>query len=602
MGQPVGTAPLPPLPYRTRPPQVLLAVGAVLLVSAGAAVASASGGGPVRLLLVALAAAATWFSLRASRTGLRSSEETLAASAAGLALAGTDLGGPLFGAVPGWAAALALASLVLHRIASTTVTWPLAAWGAGQLAVLRGLDGVAPTPRTGVVLCVALVGLGIALFGRRIVARVALVTTAPWWLAGVVAGWSSAWADTGAQQRLSAGLVVVAAAGLLVVRLRAELEPLLGPPVTVPVVAGVVAGAAITGAFSSLGTFAMTLTGYAGVLIAATAAATLTGWRRGLFLPVALAAGILMALLCVIQLVAAQGWAELTLLLLLTALPTVYVAARRPDDRPVALPVAIGCLAGAALLALSHGLLGPVAAAVLLTALYGTAMTVGAGLDASSRRATARAAAFCAVAGAALLRAEGERTTLAALLAVQGAFTLTWAWRTTRSRAVDQPVDPTSVTAWRGGAVQLVLACWFFAAAADLAAVEWYSLPAAAGLLIAAGRRLADGPSWPAWGPGLLLAAMPSAVLAVTTSDGDRAVGVLVVAAAVLVVGARAGVRAPLLVGAGTALFLGLGFTVRAFPWTLATALVVGCALLALGMRRERHPVAGFGARLADLR
>jgi hypothetical protein len=95
---------------------------------------------------------------------------------------------------------------------------------------------------------------------------------------------------------------------------------------------------------------------------------------------------------------------------------------------------------------------------------------------------------------------------------------------------------------------------------------------------------------------------LPSAVLAVTTSDGDRAVSVLVVAAAVLVAGARTGVRAPLLVGAGTALFLGLGFTVRAFPWPLATALVVGCALLALGMRRERRPVAGFGARLADLR
>ena len=48
----------------------------------------------------------------------------------------------------------------------------------------------------------------------------------------------------------------------------------------------------------------MTLTGYAGVLLATLAAAYLTGWRRGLFLPVALAAGIVMTGLCVVQLVA----------------------------------------------------------------------------------------------------------------------------------------------------------------------------------------------------------------------------------------------------------------------------------------------------------
>jgi hypothetical protein len=205
----------------------------------------------------------------------------------------------------------------------------------------------------------------------------------------------------------------------------------------------------------------------------------------------------------------------------------------------------------------------------------------------------------CSLAAAVLLRVEDERTTFAVLLAVQGVFTLSWAWRT---HVPGDPLHPTSATAWRGGALQLVAAGWFFAAAADVTAVEWYSLPAAVGLLIAAGPRLVDGPSWPAWGPGLLTAALPSAVLAVTTSDGLRAASVLLVAAAVLVAGARTGVRAMLMVGAGTVLFLGLGVTVRALPWPLAMALAVGCALLALGMRRERRPVAGFGARLADLR
>jgi hypothetical protein len=598
----VGTAPPSSLSARARPPQVLLGVGAVLLVSAGAALASAYGGVPARLLLLALAVAAGWFSVRAARTGLRSSEETLAACAAGLAVAASGPGGLSLEGDPLPVAVLAGALLGLHRVAPTTAAWPLASWAAAQLAVLRGLDSVAPTLHTGVFLGVALGGLGITLFGRRIVARTALVTTAPWWVAGVVGGSSSAWADTGAEQWFAAGLMIAAAFGLLVVRLREAVEPLLGPPVVVPVVAGVVAGASTTGAFSSLGPLAMTLTGYAGVLIANTAAAYLTGWHRGLFLPVALTAGSVMALLSIVQLAADGRWSQLCLLLVLTAIPTVLVAVRRPDDRPVALPVAIWCLAGAALLALPDGLLGPVAAAFALTALYGTAMTVGAGLDPEARSATARAAGVCAVAAAVLLRAEDERTTLAAVLAVQGFFTLGWAWRTGRGRAPGEDADPTSATAWRGGALQLTLACWVAAAAADLAAVEWYSLPAAAGLLIASGPELRRGASWPAWGPGLLVAAVPSGVLAVLTSDGARAVGVLVAAALLMVAGGRFALRAPLMIGAGTALAVGVGFTVRALPWPLGAALVVGSVLLAIGMRRERRPIAGFGRRVADLR
>ena len=599
MGQPVSTTPLPPLPYRIRPVQVLLGVGAVLLVSAGAAVASAYGGGPARFLLLALAATTTWFSLRAARMRLRSSEETLAAATVGLAVAGADLGGSPFGGNPGAAAVLAIGFLVLHRAAPATVTWPLASWGAAQLAVLRVLDAVPPMLHTELFLCVALAGLGIALFGRRTVARVALATSAPWWLAGVVGGSSSAWSDTGARQWLSAALMIAAAAGLLVARLRVDLEPLLGPPVAVPLVAGVVAGAAVTGAFSSLGTLSMTLTGYAGVLIASTAATTLTGWWRGLFLPVALVAGVVMTLLCVVLLVAAHRWASLSLLLLLTAVPTAY-AARRPDNRPVSVPVTIGCLTGTVLLALPDRHLTPLAAAVLLTALYGAAMAVGSALDPASRRATARAAMACTGAAVLLLIPEGRQGAIALVLLAEALCTLGGAWHTGRQPAVTD--DGTSRTGWRIGAAQLVLATWVAAPAVDLAAVEWYSLPAAAGLLISAGPELVRGASWPAWGPGLLVAAVPSGVLAVVAADGARAVCVLIAAAAVLVAGARTGVRAPLMVGAGTVLALALGVTVRALPWPLATALLVGGALLALGMRRERRPVAGFGARLVDLR
>jgi hypothetical protein len=91
-------------------------------------------------------------------------------------------------------------------------------------------------------------------------------------------------------------------------------------------------------------------------------------------------------------------------------------------------------------------------------------------------------------------------------------------------------------------------------------------------------------------------------VLAVAAADAARAVGVLVAAAVVMVLAGRTGLRAPLLVGAGTTVALALGLTVRALPWPLLAALVVGVALLAVGLLRERHPVAGFGSRLADLR
>jgi hypothetical protein len=591
---------LTPAPYRVRPLQVLLGVGAVLLVSAGAAVASTYGGVPVRLLLVALAVTIAGFSYRAARAGLRSSEETLAASAAGLGVAGSDLGGPVLQGDPATPAVLAAVFLVLHRVTPTTALWPLASWVAFQLAVLRALDWVPSPLWTETCLCVALVGLGIALFGRRVVARVALLTSAPWWLVGVVWGSSSAWVETGAVQWLAAGLMLAAAFGLLVARLREVLEPLLGPPRVVPVIAGLVAGAATTGAISSLGALAMTLTGYAGVLLATLSAAYLTGWVRGFLLPVALTAGIVMTVLCLAQLVAAERWSQLCLLLVLTAAPTVLVAVHRPEDRPVAVPTALGCLGGAVLLALPDGLLSPVAAAVLLTVLYGTAMAVGSALEPRTRHATAGAAAACAFAAVLVLAFERDGSTLAVVLAVQGLCTLGWAWRT--GRTDPDELDGAVPVGWRAGAAQLVFGAWIGAATADLAAVEWYTLPAAGGLLVAAGPHLASGPSWRAWGPGLLVAAVPSTTVAVVVPDGARAVGVLAVAAVAMLVGGRTGVRAPLLVGAGTALAVALGLTARTLPWPLGAALVVGVLLLAVGMLRERRPVAGFGRRVAELR
>ena len=220
MTGPVATTEPPPLPYRARPPQVLLGVGAVLLLSAGATVASAYGGGPARLLLFVLAAIAAAFSLRAGRTHLTSSEEILAACATGLALAAGDLGGPELGGTPGIPLLLAIVFLALRLAWPTTATWPIASWLAAQLAVLHGLHWLPQALHTELYLCVSLVGLAIALIARRVVARLALLTTAPWWLAGVIGGSSSAWVDSGVARWVSAALMIAAGLGLVPARLR----------------------------------------------------------------------------------------------------------------------------------------------------------------------------------------------------------------------------------------------------------------------------------------------------------------------------------------------------------------------------------------------
>lgn len=601
MGQQVDTAPLPPLPERTRPPQVLLVVGAVLLVSAGIALTSAYDGPASRAAVLSLAVAAAVLSVRADRAGLRSSAETLAASAAGLGLAGSHVAGQPTEGDPLPALALAGVFLLLRQVSPSPAAWPLAAWAAVQVAVLRSLDAVADGVHTELFLAVSLVGLGTALFGRPLVARLAMATTAPWWAAGVLGGSTEAWTAGPVERWLAAALMTAAAAGLLLARLRASLDVLLGPPRLVPVVAGAVTGAAFAGASSAGGPVAIAVAGFAGVLGATLAAGELSGWRRGLFLPAALSGGILLALLSVGRLLLGRHWSELALLLLLTAVPTLWVAVLRRDDRPVAVPVAVGCLAAAALLGLPDGWASPAEVAVLLSVLYAASLVVADGLDRGSRRATSVAGAVCAAATVVLLVANRDAEPLAAHLLAHAAVTLTWAWWTGRPGAdADESTD--SAAAWRVGAAQLVAACWLAASIAGLGAVEAYTLPAALGLLLAAGRGLARDPSRSAWGPGLVVAAVPSTLLAVTAPDTLRAVLVLALAAVAMLSGARAGVRAPLTIGAATAVALALGLAVRALPWPVATALVVGTALLLVGMLREGRPVAGFAARLADLR
>jgi hypothetical protein len=601
----------PSVRYRARPPQVLLGVGAVLLVTAAAALATAYGGAGTQWVLLGAAAVVAGLSMAVAWARLRSSAESLAASSAALALAGTAAGGSLLYGAPATPSVLAVVFLALHVGAPRVVTWPLAAWAAGQVAVLRLLGELPDPVHTEVRLTVALVGLGIALSARRVVARIVLVTTAPWWLAAVVGGTADAWTGAQGARWSAAALMVAAGAGLVVARLRPDLEPLLGPRQLAPLVAGTVAGVGLTGAISPSGTGGLVAAAWIAVAGVCAVELVLTGWRRSLFLPAAAAAGGTVTALCVALLLQDRAWGALSLLLLLVALPPSLVSLLRPAERHVTVPVAVWCLSGSVLLALPADLLTRAAAAVLLAGLYAGAMALGSGLPADVRRPTARAAALTGAAAVVLTALTRDREALAAVLAIQGLATLGWAWRTGRRTGTDlgtaDPDDPVAhevSSGWKVGAAQLVVAGWIWAALLDLRLVEAWTLPLAAGLLLAAGPRLARAPSWPAWGPGLVVALAPSTVWAVVAphADGWRAVAVLGAATLALLLGGALGVLAPLVVGAATAVLLVLGLAVPALPWPLSVALLVGIALLAVGTLREWRPVAGFRLRLAHLR
>lgn len=416
----------------------------------------------------------------------------------------------------------------------------------------------------------------------------------------------AAWTAAGGERALSALLVVAAAAGLLPARLRRELDPLLGPPVGIPLIAGVVAGIGASGALAALGTAGVTAAGYAGVLLATTVPELLSGgWR--MLRATAVATGSVMAIATLVHLAAGAHAGALALLLLLTAAPTLLVAWRRPGDRWAAAPIALGCLAAAAMVAAAGGLLSAGTAAVLLASLYGLGLLVATTLADDARRPTVVTAGVTAVAALAVGALARDRGALAVLLLVQGAATAGWAlWsdRRTAGRTAAQPPgeEPAPSGGWRLAALQVTLGLELMVYGSGARVLEAFTLPVAAGLLLASGPGLVRGASWPAWGPGLLVAAVPSGALAVLAPGATRPVVVLVVAAATMVVAAVSGVRAPLVIGAGTAVGVALGLAVAALLWPVAGVLLVGAGLLVVGARGEEFPVAFLGVRLADLR
>jgi hypothetical protein len=139
-----------------------------------------------------------------------------------------------------------------------------------------------------------------------------------------------------------------------------------------------------------------------------------------------------------------------------------------------------------------------------------------------------------------------------------------------------------------------VVATWAWLGAADVRVPEAYTLPAAAVMLLAgfvAARRQPETSSWLTFAPGLLLAFVPTLMLTIQQADVARSVPLTLGALVVVIVGARARVQAPLVVGAATLVALGidlLGPVAARWPRWIALG-VAGMALLWLGATAERR-------------
>jgi hypothetical protein len=160
----------------------------------------------------------------------------------------------------------------------------------------------------------------------------------------------------------------------------------------------------------------------------------------------------------------------------------------------------------------------------------------------------------------------------------------------------DLPSRPRRLYAAGAAGLELI-AWWLLAAARDVHVIEAYTLPFAAAALFCGWLAARSRPlgSWIAYGPALLAAFVPSLVPALALDASIlRRVVVGAAALAVVLIGAQARLRAPVIVGGGTLVLLPLPelvFLWRVLPtWmplTVAGLVLLGCAVTYERRRRD---------------
>ncbi|WP_448616600.1 DUF2157 domain-containing protein [Modestobacter sp. URMC 112] len=587
-GGPAG--PPPPRPPRRRlsPQQVLLGLGALLVV-AGALAFVAVGWTRLglvfqSLVMVAVTGAACAASAWAARRGLRATEEALAA--AGAALLAIDLGAAhargLLGldSVPPreWTALSCLvlvgAALCLGGLTRSTTTWPLTALLAAQPVAVLALPPELLDGPAGVAVVLAIAGADVAAAAalRRGLVPVALALAGLWAALGVMAGLLLATGGDGADSWPATGVLTaagaVAVASRRVPRLAARL------PGTVALTAGAagIGGLALAGSLQTLGAPGPVLAAALGLTALTGAAASLLPARTvgtGLLL-----AGTALAAAGGAHLADAERWRPLSLVVLAAAVPAATAAVRLPAVREWATGAVVLAPVGAVLLAREGGWLPAVVAGLLLALVGASGFALGAARGGRPEEWAGPAAGSLAGLAAAVTSADVLAWGQVGLqLAVVGAAAGCYALVSGRR--------------WVGAAAvaDLVGAGWIALAGADVQTPEAYTLPAAAGLLVVALPRLRSAaPSWAAEGAATAVALLPSAFVVVAEPTALRLVLVVAGAAVVTAGGAVLHRQAPFVLGAAALAFVVLARLGPYAPLLPRWTVLAGAGLLLLGV------------------
>ncbi|WP_448628028.1 DUF2157 domain-containing protein [Geodermatophilus sp. URMC 64] len=593
---PQWVAPEPPAPPRPRlsPQQVLLGLGALLLVAGAVAFVALAwtrlGLAFQATVMVLVTAAACATSAWTARRGLRATEEALAA--AGAALLAVDLGAAYGKGLLGvdelplrlWSAIacgiVVLLAAGLGRLTRTTATWPLVALLAVQPVPFLLLTQDAMLGPAGVAAALGAAGLDVAvLLALRGPLRPVPAALAPLWLVvGAGGGVAVAAVDPPAGSwTATAVLAVAAAAALLLLRVPPVASLLPGAPLVAA------AGAGVTGL--ALG-FSLDIAGESGPVVAAaagvallTAAVPLAGSRVA---AAGLVAGGTATGVVGVGLLATDGRAlPLSLVVLAATVPAALAAVLLPRLRVPAAAAAVLAPVVAVLVARGGDLLPATVAGLLLVLVAATAFGLAA-----LRAARPEETPLAAGAGLAGLLAAGTSATVDAWgqvglqLAVAGAAAACYALVARRS--------------WIGlvAVADLVIAAWIALAGARVDTAEAYTLPAAAGLLLVGlPRLLARGASWAAEGPAVAVGLAPSAFLVVTQPTTLRLVLVVAAAAVLTVAGVLTHRQSPFVVGAASLAFVVIGRLGPYAPllprWITLTA--AGLLLLLVGATYERR-------------
>jgi hypothetical protein len=594
---PPGAIPPPPrAPRRLSPQQVLLGLGALLLVTAALAFVAVAW---TRLglvfqagLMLTVTALACGCSAWAARRGLRATEEALAA--AGAALLAIDLGAARALGLPAvedvplrhwWSiscAVVVLVAVLLGRLTRTTVVWPLVALLAAQPLPFLLLGEDLLTGPAGVAACLALAAADLVAAERLRpgLARVARLLAALAGGAGVLGGLAaSGWAGA-ADSWTSTAVLAVAGAGVLALapRFRSEFAGL--SPATVPGGVGAVVGLALAGSLQHAGTEGWWIATALGLGLLNAAVVRWTEGRTALVAGLT-AGGAALVLVHALLLADDRRLGELAVLALAATVPAVATAVRIPALRPGATAAALLAPGTAILLATADDVLSAVVAGLLLALLAAGAFAV-----ATARRTHPEELA--AAAGGALTGLAAGATSASVEAWGQVGLQLGVVGIAAGCYAVVAGRRPVAVVA----VADLVVATWIAVGGAGVETPEAYTLPAAAGLLVLALPALRSGaPSWAAEGAAAGVALVPSALVVVADPTALRLVLVVVAACALVVAGTLLHRQAPFVLGAGVLLLVTVGRLAPYAPllprWiTLGTA---GLLLLVVGATYERR-------------